>query len=283
MLATIRAIVPSVVLFLALSTLARGEGTKDWPRFRGPTAMGVAQDDSRLPDRWSKTENVAWVAEVPGWGWSSPIVSGGKVFLTAVVNENEYEKPQKGLYNGMGRAKPPEGMHRWMVYCFDLDSGKVLWKHEAHQGRPQVPRHPKSTYASETPVTDGRRVYALFGDVGLYCYDFQGEQIWSHRIEPKKSLMNYGAAASPVICGDLVIMVYDNQEDRYIAAFDGATGEQRWRTARPTATDAARGPPRLSGITTSGRRSSPPTIGACAPTIPAATCSGSCRAPRPTW
>ena len=236
MLTRICAIVPSVILLLASSTLARAEGTQDWTRFRGPTAMGVAEDDPRLPDRWSKTENVRWVTEVPGWGWSCPIVSGEKVFLTAVVNEKEYEKPQKGLYNGMGRAKPPEGVHRWMVYCLDLDSGRILWKHEAHQGQPQIPRHPKSTYASETPVTDGRRVYALFGDVGLYCYDFQGKQLWSHRIEPKKSLMNYGAAASPVICGDLVIMVYDNQEDRYIAAFDARTGEQRWRTARPAQT-----------------------------------------------
>ena len=240
MLAGIRAIVPSVVLLLVSFTLARGEGTEDWPCFRGPTAMGVAGDDPRLPDRWSQTENIRWVAEVPGWGWSGPIVSGGKVFLTAVVNEKEYEKPQKGLYNGKGRAEPPEGVHRWMVHCFDLNSGKILWKHEAHQGQPQIPRHPKSTYASETPVTDGRRVYALFGDVGLYCYDFQGKQLWSHRIEPKKSLSNYGAAASPVICGDLVIVVYDNMEDRYIAAFDRATGEQRWRTARPARKARAR-------------------------------------------
>lgn len=237
MLARICAIVPSVILLLASSTLARAEGTEDWPRFRGPTAMGVAEDDPRLPDRWSKTENVRWVTEVPGWGWSSPIVSGDKVFLTAVINENEYEEPKKGLYNGAGRAEPPEGVHRWMVYCLDLDSGKLLWKHEAHQGQPQVPRHPKSTYASETPVTDGQRVYALFGDVGLYCYDFEGKQLWSHRIEPKKSLFNYGAAASPVICGDLVIMVYDNMEDRYIAAFDAKTGQQRLRTARPAKAD----------------------------------------------
>ena len=237
MLGGIRAIVPSVILLLAPSTLAsRAEGTEDWPRFRGPTAMGVAEDDPRLVDRWSRTENVRWVTDVPGWGWSSPIVSGGKVFLTAVVNENEYEKPKKGLYNGRGRAEPPEGVHRWMVYCLDLDSGRILWQHEAHRGQPRVPRHPKSTYASETPATDGQRVVALFGDVGLYCYDFQGKQLWSHRIEPKASLSNYGAAASPVICGDLVIMVYDNQEDRYIAAFDVRTGEQRWRTARPAQT-----------------------------------------------
>jgi outer membrane protein assembly factor BamB len=195
--------------------------------------MGVVEDDARLAERWSKTENVRWVTEVPGWGWSCPIVSGKKVFLTAVANETEYEKPQKGLYNGTGRSKPPEGVHRWFVYCLDLDSGRILWQREAHQGPPQVPRHPKSTYASETPVTDGQRVYALFGDVGLYCYDFEGQPLWSHQIEAKKSLFDYGAAASPVICGDLVILVYDNMEDRYIAAFDARTGAQRWRTPRP--------------------------------------------------
>jgi outer membrane protein assembly factor BamB len=227
------AIVATVIVLFASCTLALADGTGGWPRFRGPTAMGVAEDDPRLPDRWSKTENVRWVTEVPGWGWSSPIVTGGKVFLTAVVTEEEYEKPQKGLYRGEGRSEPPEGTHRWMVYCLDLDSGKVLWRHEAHQGRPQAPRHPKSTYASETPVTDGQRVYALFGDVGLYCYDLDGQPLWSHRIEAKKSLFDYGAAASPVICGDLVVIVYDNMEDRYIAAFDAATGQPRWRTARP--------------------------------------------------
>lgn len=230
MLARVRAIVPSVLLLLASFTHAlQAEGTDDWPRFRGPTAMGVVQDDPRLADRWSKTQNVRWVTEAPGWGWSSPIVSGGKVFLTAVVNEEEYEEPAKGLYNGAGRAEPPSGLHRWIVYCLDLDSGKILWQREPHHGQPRAPRHPKSTYASETPVTDGRRVYALFGDVGLYCYDFQGNQLWSHAVEPRKSLSNYGAAASPVICGDQVIMVYDNMEERYIVAFDAETGKQRWQ------------------------------------------------------
>ena len=110
MLARTVSFVMFVILPLACSMLVAGaRASDDWPCFRGPTGMGVAADDPRLAERWSKTEHVRWVTEVPGWGWSCPIVSGGKVFLTAVVNEKEYEKPQKGLYNGTGRAEPPEG------------------------------------------------------------------------------------------------------------------------------------------------------------------------------
>lgn len=194
--------------------------------------MGVAADDPQLPDSWSQTDNVRWVADLPGLGWSSPIASRGKIFLTTVTSESEYEEPTKGLYKGLGRPEPPKGVHHWMVYCLDLETGKTLWRHEAHQGEPQSPRHPKSTYASETPVTDGEHVYALFGDVGLYCYDFDGELLWSHEIAPEVTLFGYGAAASPVLCGDLVIMVYDNQGQSYISAFDKHTGQQRWRTDR---------------------------------------------------
>jgi len=195
-------------------------------------ATGVTEDDPQLPERWGRDENVAWQTEVPGWGWSCPVVWGDKVFLTTVVGEAEYEKPRKGLYLGQGRRKPPKGVHHWMVYCFDFNSGKVLWKREAHQGEPTSPRHPKSTYAAETPTTDGERLYVLFGDLGLYCYDLAGKPLWSQPIEPQKTLYDYGAAASPIVHGDQVIMIYDNQEASYIAAFDTKTGKQQWRTER---------------------------------------------------
>ncbi|MCZ6794974.1 MAG: PQQ-binding-like beta-propeller repeat protein, partial [Planctomycetota bacterium] len=204
----------------------------NWPRFRGSTAMGVAKDDPRLPERWSTTENVLWRQDIPGTGWSGPVVWGEKVFLTTVVSDRTYEKPRKGLYLGGGRPAPPGGVHHWLTYCLDTQSGEVLWKREAHTGEPKSPRHPKSTYASETPATDGERLYVLFGDVGLYCYDLSGKPIWSQDIEPRKTLYGYGAAASPVVHGDQVIMVYDTQETSYIASFDSRTGKERWRTER---------------------------------------------------
>ena len=204
----------------------------NFSRFRGPNADGVCADDSRLPDKWSKTENVKWVIDVPGRGWSSPVAVGNKVFVTSVVNDGKDADPMKGLYLGAGVKVPPEGEHHWLVHCFDLKTGKLLWKYEAHKGKPTVPRHPKSSYAAETPTTDGERVYALFGDVGLYCYDLDGKQLWKHDIAPKKTFFNYGAAASPVVHDGQVFVLYDNQEKSYLASFDAKSGQQLWRTER---------------------------------------------------
>ena len=204
----------------------------NWTRFRGADGTGVVADDPRLPDTWDQEQNVAWKAAVPGWGWGSLIVWGDRVFVSAVHSDDDYDKPKGGLYLGLGRGEPPDSVHHWMVYCLSLTDGAILWKHEAHTGKPQVPRHPKNTYAAETPTTDGKRLYVLFGDVGMYCYDFDGKQLWAHAIEPKKSYFGYGAAASPVVEGDQVIYVYDNIEESYIEALDGATGSTRWKELR---------------------------------------------------
>ena len=210
-------------------------GQDNWPRFRGPDATGVVADDPRLPDTWDQQTNVQWKTTIPGRGWGSPIVWGDRVFVSAVHSDEDYEAPKAGLYLGQGRGEPPDIVHHWMVYCLKLQTGELLWKHEAHTGKPQVPRHPKSTYAAETPTTDGKRLYVLFGDLGLYAYDFDGRPLWAHKIEPKKTLYGYGAASSPVVQGDQVIMVYDNQEESYIATLDSATGQLRWKVLRDEA------------------------------------------------
>ncbi len=209
------------------------QAQESFTRFRGANADGVAENNVLLPATWGKSENVKWVVEIPGLGWSSPIVCENRVFTTTVYTKEEgNEQPKKGLYLGQGVRDPQKGVHHWMVYCHELSTGKELWKREAHVGQPQIPRHPKSTYASETPTTDGERLFVLFGDVGLYCFDFDGNSLWSQSIEPKKTLMDYGAAASPVIHEDQVIIVYDNMEASYLASYDTRTGEENWRTDR---------------------------------------------------
>jgi outer membrane protein assembly factor BamB len=219
----------ALLMSLALATVAVAD---NWPRFRGPNADGVAEDNPALPERWDRRQNVDWVVNLPGQGCSSPIVWGDRVFVTSVVADHRNIKPKKGLYQGKGVRSPAKGIHHWMVHCFDLNTGKQLWKHEAHTGRPQVPRHPKSSYAAETPTTDGKRLYVLFGDVGFYCYSMDGDPIWSRPIVPKETFYNYGAASSPVVHEDQLFLVYDNMEESWIASLDSETGERLWLTPR---------------------------------------------------
>lgn len=221
-----------LVAFIGLRPISTAQES-NFTRFRGNQADGVSPNDPRLPSTWDTETNVKWVIDVPGWAWSSPIVWGDKVFLTTCYTESdENEAPKKGLYLGQGVREPQKGLHHWMVYCYDLNTGEQIWEREAYQGNPTVPRHPKATYASETPTTDGKRLFVLFGDLGLYCYDFEGTLLWKKLIEPRKTLMDYGAAASPVVHGDQVFVVYDNMESSYVAAYNTRTGEENWRTPR---------------------------------------------------
>ncbi len=210
---------------------AAGPEAGNWPQFRGPGARGIAAGKG-LPDRWSATENVAWKAEIPGRGWSSPVVWGKNVFLTTVVNQGQTEPPKKGLYFGGERPQPPGTVHLWKVYCLDLETGKVRWERTVHQAKPQSTIHVKNSFASETPVTDGERVYAYFGNLGLYCFDLQGKPLWNRRFEPRPTRFAWGTAASPVLHKDRIYLVNDNEEQSYLLALDKRTGEQVWRVER---------------------------------------------------
>lgn len=217
---------------LALSAAAKGATPeKEWPQFRGPGALGTA-DGANLPDRWSTTDNVLWKQAIPGRGWSSPIVWGDKIFITTCVNTGESEKPTKGLYFGGNRPKPPETPHQWKVYCLNVNSGSIVWEKTVHEGVPAQALHVKNSYASETPVTDGERVYAYFGNLGVWCFDFEGREVWSKRFEPHATRFGWGTAASPVLYEGKLYIVDDNDEKSFIAAFDAKTGEEAWRTDR---------------------------------------------------
>lgn len=204
----------------------------NWPHFRGPTMNAAVADNLDLPETWSQTENVEWVTDVPGLGWSSPVVWGHRVFLTTVTAIGEFEQPKPGLYAPQGRPEPPPLEHDWLVYCLDLETGDVLWRRSVNSGRPSFARHMKNTYASETPTTDGERVYVRFGELGLYTFDMDGNQVWSLEIPDRQTRSDWGSASSPVLHDDKLIIVYDNEEESWIAALDKRTGREIWRTAR---------------------------------------------------
>jgi outer membrane protein assembly factor BamB len=218
-------------LLVSCGALFTARAADNWPQFRGPGASGLT-DASGLPDTWSAAEGIAWRTPIPGRGWSSPIVWGQRIFITSAIKEGgELEPVKKGLYLGGDRPAPTE-VHRWMVYCLDLDSGRMIWQREVHRGVPRHGHHLKNTPASETPVTDGERVYAYFGNVGLFCFDLEGEPLWSKRWESVPTRHGWGTAASPVLHGDRIYVLNDNEEQSFLAALNKKTGEQVWRVER---------------------------------------------------
>lgn len=218
-------------LVAAIGLLAVMAQADNWPQFRGPGSRGVA-DGASFPDHWSASENVAWKTDLPGRGWSSPIVWGRSVFVTTVINRGESEAPKKGLYFGGNRPAPPAAVHEWWVYCLDLDTGDVRWKDKVREGRPETGVHLKNSFASETPVTDGERVYFLFGNVGVFSYDLDGRRTWSTPIEPHPTRYGWGTAASPVWHGERLYLVNDNEEQSHLLALDKRTGQEVWRVPR---------------------------------------------------
>jgi outer membrane protein assembly factor BamB len=220
----------------AIITASALSGAQDWPQFRG-TMAGVGVDHPGLPETWSKTENVAWVADIPGIGWGSPVVWGDHVLLTTVVNTGTQDAPKPGFYLGDWPASTAP--HRWMVYDIDFKTGQVRWTQEVGSSPPARAKHLKNSYASETPVTDGERVYAYFGNLGLFAIDMTGKRVWSKPLGPFKTRNNWGTAASPVLHQGRIYIVNDNDEQSFLAAYDARTGAEIWRVERKEGTNWA--------------------------------------------
>jgi outer membrane protein assembly factor BamB len=221
----------AAALYGSLNSSGLLAGEANWPQFRGPGARGISTN-TNLPEHWSASENVAWKAQIPGRGWSSPIVWSNRVFLTTAVSAGSSEPPKKGLYLGGERPNAPHAEHEWKVICLDLASGMVRWEHVVHRGAPPGPAHLKNSYASETPVTDGERVYVCVGNVGVFCLDFEGREVWFKPLEAHKTRMGWGTAASPVLYRDRLYVVSDNEEQSYLLALDKVTGTEVWRVDR---------------------------------------------------
>ncbi len=238
-----------------LLSIASAAAEDTWPQFRGPSGSGVSTQEG-LPKRWSKDSNVVWSVEIPGRGWSSPIVWKDRLFVTSAISPGAFKEPSPGIYGNDYIAElraqglsPEEVMRRvrerdnelpeeskevrWMVYCLDAESGKIIWQREAHRGLPFGGRHRKNTFASETPVTDGERVYAYFGNVGLFSYSMEGELLWKRRFEPRKIYLDFGTASSLAIQDGRVFVLNDTQQGGFIAALDASEGREVWRTKRP--------------------------------------------------
>src|SRR5438105_3683611 len=253
------AFVFGVGLLAAVSAAGAGRGD-DWPQFRGPGGSAVAVGN-QLPVEWGADKNVAWKVKPPGYGWSCPVVWGDKVFVTTAVSVKQ-RKPAGGFGpggpggfpggsggggrpgggpppggfpggpGGFGRQQPPDDVYKWEVYCLSAVDGKVLWKQTARETKPTIPIQPSNTYATETPVTDGERVYAYFGMHGVYCYDVAGNFAWKADLGTYPTMMGFGTASSPALADGRLYVQCDNEEKSFLVALDAKTGNELWRTPR---------------------------------------------------
>lgn len=210
----------------------------DWPQFRGAQASGVAEG-FEAPVRWNAEtgENIRWTTPIPGLGHSSPIVWGDLVCVTT-ADSGEDDELKVGLYGDI-ESVANDQPQRWEVRCLDKGTGGERWTAVAHQGVPARARHPKSSHASSTLATDGIHLVAMFGSEGLFAYEIDtGRELWTVDLGVLGSgyfrapTALWGFAASPVIHDGLVVIQADILRGSFLAAFDVATGDQRWRVDR---------------------------------------------------
>ncbi len=229
-------------VILAGTTTFTAPAADDWPQFRGAHA-GVAADDPRLPDTWSRTDNVRWNADIAGRGWSSPVVSGDHIFVTSAINTRQPVQPLRPVQEYLGRSTGgtmsradvtrDTDVFSWMLYDLDFETGRIRWQREIQRAVPTRPVHQKNSYASETPVTDGERIYVYLGYAGLFAFDMNGTPLWSKPMEAHEvGDGGWGPASSPVLHDGRLYIVNDNDEASFMAAFDARTGAELWRVVR---------------------------------------------------
>ena len=222
------------------SIVRRATGPRNWPSFRGEGHAGNG-DGQRAVVEWdvASGKNIKWKTAIPGIANSSPIVWGNSVFVTSAIGKGGDNTFRTGLY---GDVKPVDDLsvHEWKIYSLDKATGKILWERTASNSVPKTKRHTKSSQASSTPVTDGRRVVAVFGSAGLLvAWDYDGKELWRVDLGALDSgwffdpAFQWGHSSSPIIYRNSVILQADMQKGSYIGAWDLATGKLLWKTERP--------------------------------------------------
>lgn len=201
----------TLVLMLVVTTTAVAE---EWTQFRGPTGDGMSAA-KKVPTTWSAKDHVVWKQPLPGGGWSSPVLSGGKLYMTTAVEEGE-------------------DVTSLRVLCVNAEDGKIDWNVEVFKPEATAvkERHSKNSLASPSAILAGDRLYVHFGHLGTAALDLSGKVLWRQMELAYKP--RHGNGGSPVLVGDHLIFSCDADEDPFVAALDAKSGKVRWKTPRNT-------------------------------------------------
>ncbi|MEM7200701.1 MAG: PQQ-binding-like beta-propeller repeat protein [Planctomycetota bacterium] len=215
-----------------------------WPQFRGPRADGTLARIEH-PQAWGEEENIAWSVEVPGAGWSSPVVVGDRLFLTTAVDPDgaapsAFAAGARAMGGQGGGSKRPAGPIHYEVRCHDLTDGGRRWTTQVGENRPEHAVHASNTYATESPATDGERIFATFGGLGeVVALSLEGEVQWRSTTGVFPTSNNFGWGSSLTVFDGLVFFQNDNETESFLLAFDAETGDVRWRADRTKGTSWA--------------------------------------------
>lgn len=221
-----------MLLLLAFLLLLQTGSGADWLTWRGPSETGMAPGDAPLT--WSVTENIAWKTDIPGRGHSSPVIAGDRLFLTTAVpaSPEGVSREGRGASGGTGGAAAGVS-HRFIVLCLDRNSGKVLWEKTALTATPHEGYHYRyGSFASNSPVTDGKIIYAFFGSRGLYAYTVDGKSLWQKSFPPMRMRLGFGEGTAPVLHGNTLLLSFDQEDGSYLVALDKNNGKELWRVDR---------------------------------------------------
>ena len=198
----------ALVILLTLEWMRPLAPAGDWPQFRGPDGQGHSSEQG-LPIEWSEQKNVVWKAPVPGRGWSSPVIGGGRVWLTTATTVQKDTSLR--------------------LMAFDVETGKPALDFEVFKFRGTDLQNPKNSHASPTPILEGDRVYVHFGAQGTAALTTSGQMVWKTKLSYESQ---HGNGGSPELSGDLLVINCDGFDQAYVIALDKNTGKTRWRTDR---------------------------------------------------
>jgi len=234
-----RVITGLILAFFAGGCALAADAPDAWPWWRGPEFNGVARGDAPLT--WSDQDHIAWKAQVPGKGHSSPVIWGDRIFLTTAVPTGNAPAaapanpaPASGRRGGYGGGGGPQAEQKLMVLAFDRKTGKPLWEKVATVATPHEGFHSQyGSFASPSVLVDSKHAIAFFGSRGVYCYMHDGQPVWQKDFGIKlRMLMAFGEGSSPALDGDKLVILFDHEGDSFLVALDKNTGRELWRTAR---------------------------------------------------
>jgi outer membrane protein assembly factor BamB len=227
-------------LSLLSSTLLANEFAANWHQWRGPNANGSSLS-ANPPVQWGPDQNIKWKVEVPGKGYSTPIIWENRIIiLTAIktdrkpeqtadesASQQPAEQPRRGLSEPV-----PTTLYQFAVICYDRQTGERLWQTVAAEQVPHEGGHSTNSFASSSPVTNGQRIYVSFGSRGVYCLDMDGKEIWNRDLGRMQTRASFGEGSSPTLHGDTLVVPWDHEDQSSLIALDATNGQTRWKTER---------------------------------------------------